>query len=85
MQGEYEKWLLNYLLTHHEADKNLEEKEDFMEKTSIDSFGIIELIEEIESNFGIAFKNEHLSEENFSSVESLARVISLIKEERENV
>lgn len=45
-----------------------EDEESFMEKGIIDSTGILELIEFIESKYGVKTKDEELVPENFDSL-----------------
>ena len=41
----------------------------------IDSFGMIELIEALESRFGLSFEAEDLTNENFASIAGIADLI----------
>lgn len=41
----------------------------------IDSFGMIELIEALESKFGLSFETEDLTNENFATVSGIADLI----------
>jgi len=46
----------------------------------VDSFGVIELIEDIEANFSIQFTEDHFQERRFATIDGLAEMILEIKD-----
>jgi len=55
------------------------ESENFFEREAIDSFGVIELIEDIETQFGIRFSNEHFQDRRFPTIDGLALIIEELR------
>ena len=68
------KWLKNWLtMRNHGA--TISDTTNYIDEELIDSFGMIELIEEIESHFGIRL-NERVFEDNtIFTVNGLATII----------
>ena len=61
-----------------ELPKGIETK-NYFEVGLIDSFGIIELIEAIESEFNINFKEDNFQDRRFSTIQGLAKIIEELK------
>lgn len=45
----------------------------------IDSFGILDLLSQLEADFGVSISNDELTWQNFRSVEQIAGLISSLK------
>jgi acyl carrier protein len=50
--------------------------ENYYEAGLVDSFGIIELIEEVEEHYGILFEDDDFTLPEFRTIDGLARIIS---------
>jgi acyl carrier protein len=50
-------------------------EQNFFDQQAIDSFGIIELIEEVETQFGIRFADRDFQDRRFPTVAGLAQLI----------
>jgi len=59
---------------------NVEEK-NYFEAGLIDSLGVIELIESIETEFNLKFTEENFQDRRFSTINGLAAIIQQIKQE----
>ncbi len=53
--------------------------EDLFTEGLIDSFGILDLLSQLEAAFGVSVSNDDLTWQNFRSVEQIARLISSLK------
>jgi acyl carrier protein len=53
----------------------LGDEDKFLELGLIDSLGFVELVEEIQSRFGVAVEDIEITEENFGSIAALARYV----------
>ena len=53
--------------------------EDLFTEGLIDSFGILDLLSQLEAAFGVSVSNDALTWQNFRSVEQIARLISSLK------
>jgi len=72
------EWLYNYFSKEDEIPGKTYEEQiniDFFEVGLIDSLGIIELIEEIETVFNITLKPEHMQDTRFRTIKGLAEII----------
>lgn len=49
---------------------------NYFELGLIDSFGIFELIEAVESNYEIRFTQEHFEQRRFATIQGLAEIIT---------
>jgi acyl carrier protein len=71
------KWLVLYF--EQRSDENVDGKIDidanYLSDGYIDSFGIIELISEVESNFNIAFNEKHFQDPKFPIISGLGKII----------
>ena len=72
------QWLKTYFGNLSELPENVECL-NYFECGLIDSFGIIELIDEIESHYEITIQQEHFQDRRFSSINGLAAIIIEIK------
>lgn len=53
--------------------------EDLFTEGLIDSFGILDLLGQLEAAFGVTVSNDELTWQNFRSVEQIARLIGALK------
>jgi acyl carrier protein len=65
--------------------KPLDDDDSFIEKGIIDSTGILELVEFIESTFDIEIKDDELIPENLDSVNKIINFINKKKLDKDNV
>lgn len=77
---DYTVWLKNYFLMRATLPTNVEEK-NYFEAGLIDSLGVIELIESIETEFNLKFTEENFQDRRFSTINGLAAIIQQIKQE----
>ena len=52
-------------------DLELKDSDDFLALGVIDSLGFVELVEEVQSRFGIAIDDLEITEENFGSIDAI--------------
>jgi acyl carrier protein len=52
---------------------------DLFTEGLIDSFGILDLLTQLEAAFGVSVSNDDLTWQNFRSVEQIARLISSLR------
>jgi acyl carrier protein len=52
-------------------DVELSDGDDFLALGVIDSLGFVELVEEVQSKFGIAIEDVEITEENFGSIDAI--------------
>ena len=57
-------------------DTSFDDQASFMETGLVDSTGVLEIIQFIEENFGIAVQDEELIPENLDSVDNLSNFVS---------
>jgi acyl carrier protein len=53
-------------------DVELGDGDDFLALGVIDSLGFVELVEEVQSRFGVAIEDVEITEENFGSIDAIA-------------
>jgi D-alanine--poly(phosphoribitol) ligase subunit 2 len=69
------EWLRQWF-SERSPDVQLSSDDNYYEKKAIDSFGIIELIEEVEDSFQIDFSDHDFQDHRFSTIGGLANMIS---------
>lgn len=72
------EWLYNFFSKKGNIpgkDKAEQLRADIFESALIDSFGIVELITEMESLFGIELKSEDIQSQEFRTIEGLAKIL----------
>ncbi len=77
-------WLLDWLSNRTTLPAKGREElvlTDFFEAGWVDSFGIMELIAEIERRFGVVFTAEHFERKSFFNIAGLAKLIAEISED----
>jgi len=80
MHEQIVQWLKQYFSVKAELPEAVEEA-NYFEVGLINSLGIIELIEAIESQFEIKFNAMHFQERRFSTINGLAEIVDEIKKE----
>ena len=55
-----------------EPEVELEDADDFLARGIVDSLGFVELVEEVQSRFGMAVEDVEITEENFGSIDAIA-------------
>jgi acyl carrier protein len=63
----------NFLYLRPEID--LGDTDDFLALGIIDSLGFVELVEEVQSRYGVAIEDIEITEENFGSIDAIARFV----------
>ena len=72
---EPESWLRDWF-AERGADEPLNPNDNYFENGLIDSFGAIELIEEVETHFSIRFTERDFQDRRFASLAGLAELIN---------
>jgi D-alanine--poly(phosphoribitol) ligase subunit 2 len=73
-----EIWLADWF-QHREPLITLSPEANYFVAGAIDSFGVIELIEEIEQTFSVKFTQEEFQDPRFVSIQGLAELIEGLK------
>jgi acyl carrier protein len=60
----------NYLYLHPGVE--LGDEDDFLALGIIDSLGFVELVEEVQSRYGISIEDVEITEQNFGSIAAIA-------------
>jgi acyl carrier protein len=55
-----------------EPEAELEDADDFLALGIVDSLGFVELVEEVQSRFGMVVEDVEITEENFGSIDAIA-------------
>jgi acyl carrier protein len=63
----------NFLYLRPEVD--LSDGDDFLALGVIDSLGFVELVEEVQSRYGVAIDDVEITEENFGSIAAIASYV----------
>ena len=71
---DYETEILEYIKTKHSL-ASLQEENDLFASGIIDSFGIVELIADLEAQYRIKFNAEDLQKANLKNVKVIAQLI----------
>jgi acyl carrier protein len=56
-------------------DLELKDGDQFLQLGIIDSLGFVELVEEVQSRYGIAVEDIEITEENFGSIDAIASFV----------
>jgi acyl carrier protein len=59
----------NFLYMH--PDVELTDEEDMLARGLIDSLGFVELVEEVQSRYGVEVADIEITEENFGSIDAI--------------
>jgi acyl carrier protein len=57
-------------------DVELSDDDQFLALGVIDSLGFVELVEEVQSRYGLAIEDVEITEENFGSIEAIAKFVA---------
>ena len=63
----------NFLYMHPNVE--LGDSDDFLALGIIDSLGFVELVEEVQSRYGLSIDDTEITEENFGSIDAIARFV----------
>ena len=63
----------NFLYMH--PDLELADGDDLLALGVIDSLGFVELVEEVQSRYGITVEDVEITEENFGSIDAIAAFV----------
>lgn len=63
----------NFLYLH--PDLELGDEDDLLAAGVVDSLGFVELVEEVQSRYGVAVSDIEITEENFGSIAAIARFV----------
>jgi len=64
----------NFLYMHPNVE--LKDEDDFLAVGIIDSLGFVELVEEVQSRYGLTIEDVEISEENFGSINAIAEFVA---------
>jgi acyl carrier protein len=64
----------NFLYMHPNVE--LKDNDDFLALGIIDSLGFVELVEEVQSRYGLTIEDVEITEENFGSLDAIANFVS---------
>ena len=63
----------NFLYLHPGVE--LGDQDNMLARGIIDSLGFVELVEEVQARFGIDVQDSEITEDNFGSIDALARYV----------
>jgi acyl carrier protein len=64
----------NFLYMHPGVE--LQDGDDFLALGIIDSLGFVELVEEVQSRYGLTIDDIEITEENFGSIDAIAKFVA---------
>ncbi len=64
----------NFLYMHPGVE--LADGDDFLALGIIDSLGFVELVEEVQSRYGLTIDDIQITEDNFGSIDAIARFVA---------
>lgn len=64
----------NFLYLH--PDVVLEDGDDLLQQGVVDSLGFVELVEEVQSRFGIVVEDVEVTEQNFGSIDAIVGFVA---------
>jgi len=74
VKGEMRSFLEeNFLYMHPNVE--LKDGDNFLALGVIDSLGFVELVEEVQSRYGLQIEDVEITEENFGSIDSIAKFV----------
>jgi len=74
MKSKIEAWIMNWF-QDKSPDTNLDINDNYFEKNAIDSFGIMELITDIETHYDITFSQDDFQDPRFANIEGLSNIL----------
>lgn len=69
-----EQWVRAWF-TERAPEIELKKEDNYFEKGAIDSFGVIELIEEMESHFSVRFTEQDFQDRRFATLIGLVQIL----------
>jgi acyl carrier protein len=63
----------NFLYMHPNVE--LKDDDNFLALGVIDSLGFVELVEEVQSRYGLQIEDVEITEENFGSIDAIAKFV----------
>ena len=69
-----EQWVRGWF-TERAPEMELNRDDNYFEKGAIDSFGVIELIEEMESHFSVRFTEQDFQDRRFATLSGLVEIL----------
>jgi acyl carrier protein len=74
VKGEMRSFLEeNFLYMHPNVE--LKDDDNFLALGVIDSLGFVELVEEVQSRYGLQIEDVEITEENFGSIDAIAKFV----------
>ncbi len=76
--GDIRKGMRGYIeenFLYLRPDVDLEDGDDFLMLGIVDSLGFVELVEEVQSRFGVSIDDIEITEENFGSIDAIAAFV----------
>ena len=64
----------NFLYMHPGVE--LKDGDDFLAQGVIDSLGFVELVEEVQTRYGLTIDDIEITEENFGSIDAIAQFVA---------
>jgi acyl carrier protein len=64
----------NFLYMHPNVE--LKDEDDFLAVGIIDSLGFVELVEEVQSRYGLTIEDIEITEENFGSIRAISEFVA---------
>jgi methoxymalonate biosynthesis acyl carrier protein len=75
VKGEMRSFLEeNFLYMHPNVE--LTDDDNFLALGVIDSLGFVELVEEVQSRYGLQIEDVEITEENFGSIDTIAKFVA---------
>tara|TARA_A100001388_G_scaffold65851_1_gene46196 strand:+ start:6871 stop:7110 length:240 start_codon:yes stop_codon:yes gene_type:complete len=74
METLIENWIKDWFITKS-PEIDLGSDKNFFEEGAVDSFGVMELITDLEEHFKITFSQEEFQDKRFTSISGLSEII----------
>jgi acyl carrier protein len=75
VRGDMRSFLADNFLYMHPGVE-LKDPDNFLTLGIIDSLGFVELVEEVQSRYGLAIEDVEITEENFGSIDAIAQFVA---------
>ena len=76
--GDIRKGMRGYIeenFLYLRPDVDLKDGDDFLMLGIVDSLGFVELVEEVQSRFGVSIDDIEITEDNFGSIDAIAAFV----------
>lgn len=74
--SDIEAWLVGWFEDKSKINKNdISLSDSYFEQNLVDSFGVIELIDDIETNYEVQLNESHFQDRDFVTIKGLANII----------